>query len=80
MARVSNALALRTVSTECGLVLLLTSPWLPKKGRMPGGGHYVAESSATQKVGSDVMDNSHVQTNVGPKLEIGTLSEVTSCI
>ena len=47
---------------------------------MPCGGQYVAESSVTQKVGSDVTVNSHVQMNLGPKPEIGTLSEATSCI
>ena len=52
----------------------------PKKGRMPCGGHYVADFSATQKVGSDVTDNSHVWMDLGPKPEIGTLSEATSCI
>ena len=47
---------------------------------MPCGGHYVAESSATQKVGSDETGNSYVHLNLGPKPEIGTLSEATSYI
>ena len=49
----------------------------PKKGRKPCGGQYVAEYSAAQKIGSYVTDNSHVQINLGPKPEIGTLSEAT---